>query len=626
MGGFTRPRDLRTSMWMPGGPYHRKGKVYESPPEAAYEPHTVYLLESRYPVKFGIGRADSVDHLIGCCTEGDFEAVLKKYNSERAPIDARESMDNALWPWLDKGKYSRKRVKWWDPGENPNAVLKEIIGEDVDSVCVEGVLEEFSNAEGDDKSSVTGKTAAMNAVANSTGDASTEASSSRIHPPSGASQVPPPPASPPRSPPCRVPASTRPDAFTCPAFPGQHHRTFGTSSPSVIIHGENRLIPPLIAENGVPMGTGPPEDEAHIEANDGHTTHGTQYEHPPDFVTSTPGIKRQLHSSSVVRATEVPLPTDDRPSPTHIGQEAPSSSSENSESNSEATPSDTQKDSQVYERRKQYLPTLQSEPFWRPVLSITVSTRPLAATLLRLCKAHPRGLPFYASIHNDDRKYGGSFGSRMRCMRIARMSGLAVEMAELLGGARGGYIGIRFSVKSVGRLLDSETLASPIPWDKRVIKIGVGNWLHRASEIKEGLQLDAKEKIAPIVMGQGEEKDKGPFQTFGLDDWGTRIDDKTGEFIPWPKSKAVYDHEAAAELNRLNSMLEDDEFIDDEFEGDEVVEDMDDKATIAEVKRRRALHMTKRREAKLKRKDISRTYTREIALTMAQRNRHIVSP
>ena len=48
MGGFTRPTDLRASNWFPGGRYETIGKVYEQPSDAAYEAHTVFLLESRW--------------------------------------------------------------------------------------------------------------------------------------------------------------------------------------------------------------------------------------------------------------------------------------------------------------------------------------------------------------------------------------------------------------------------------------------------------------------------------------------------------------------------------------------------------------------------------------------------
>ena len=122
MGGFTRPQDLRVTNWFPGGPYTLKKKVYESPPQAAYEPHTVFLLEARYPTRHGPGRCNSIEHVVGVCREGDFPALLEQYNSARAPKDEMETMDNAIWPWTKKS--SKPRAVWWEKGERLEDVLQ----------------------------------------------------------------------------------------------------------------------------------------------------------------------------------------------------------------------------------------------------------------------------------------------------------------------------------------------------------------------------------------------------------------------------------------------------------------------------------------------------------------------
>jgi len=153
----------------------------------------------------------------------------------------------------------------------------------------------------------------------------------------------------------------------------------------------------------------------------------------------------------------------------------------------------------------------------------------------------------------------------------------------------------------------------------------VGNWFPRVSEVKEAFALDAKEKVAPIVMGEKEETDKGAFEIFGLDEWGRRISDTTGEVMPWPESKRIQSHEAAKKLTELNYLLDEDDFEIDEDEGI-AVDFMDADAIIAETKRRRKLLNDKRRDLKLKRQDISRTYKREIALSQAQKSRHVVAP
>ena len=125
MGGFTRPRDLRCSNWFPGGEYARK-KIYEKPLVEAYAPHTVFLLESRHFVRHDKGKPESLVHIVGVCRERDFNAIMRKFNSKTSVGDARRSMDNARWPWM-RSPSKIAKVKWWDPGENPEEVIRAIL-------------------------------------------------------------------------------------------------------------------------------------------------------------------------------------------------------------------------------------------------------------------------------------------------------------------------------------------------------------------------------------------------------------------------------------------------------------------------------------------------------------------
>jgi hypothetical protein len=150
-------------------------------------------------------------------------------------------------------------------------------------------------------------------------------------------------------------------------------------------------------------------------------------------------------------------------------------------------------------------------------------------TLSRLSKAHPKGIPFYATVTNDDRKCHMSFSARMRCMRLVRMQGLAVEMAQLLSGHRGGFVGIRFNVNQRGRGVGGEGLDTPIDWEKRVITVGVAKWYTLKDEMKEAFFEDAKSVGGVHFDG---EVDKGPFDVWDLDDHGRRINE-SGEVVPW---------------------------------------------------------------------------------------------
>ncbi|KAJ7208019.1 hypothetical protein GGX14DRAFT_365757, partial [Mycena pura] len=73
----------------------------------------------------------------------------------------------------------------------------------------------------------------------------------------------------------------------------------------------------------------------------------------------------------------------------------------------------------------------------------------------------------------------------MRALRVKRIQDLAIELAQVLAGARGGVVGIRFDTDSIGRGIGGEALADPIPLAKRVIAISVGRFFRFAEEFKE---------------------------------------------------------------------------------------------------------------------------------------------
>ncbi|KZT01303.1 uncharacterized protein LAESUDRAFT_763896 [Laetiporus sulphureus 93-53] len=137
MGGFTRPRDLRISNWFPGGAYLAKRKKYEPPPPEAYTSHTVFLLETRYPVRHELGRKDAIEHFVGVCRTGDFPAVLRKMNSLNSPSEARLAMDNAIWPWVHPKAI--KRQVWLEKGETLQETLARL--EKEDEAAVQAMVE-----------------------------------------------------------------------------------------------------------------------------------------------------------------------------------------------------------------------------------------------------------------------------------------------------------------------------------------------------------------------------------------------------------------------------------------------------------------------------------------------------
>lgn len=126
----------------------------------------------------------------------------------------------------------------------------------------------------------------------------------------------------------------------------------------------------------------------------------------------------------------------------------------------------------------------------------------------------------------------------MRNLRLNRMQDLAVAMAQELSGARGGFVGIRFSPDERGRGVDGEGLDKALDWNKRVIGVGIGNWFSRAQELKEGFKMDADEAVVTPYTSEGVQLDSGPFKMYGLDDWGRRICDVTGEELAYPSKSA----------------------------------------------------------------------------------------
>ncbi|KAH8105457.1 hypothetical protein BXZ70DRAFT_871021, partial [Cristinia sonorae] len=206
--------------------------------------------------------------------------------------------------------------------------------------------------------------------------------------------------------------------------------------------------------------------------------------------SSTPKHTRSFHSSAVSRATEVSTPLALAPSP----------------------PAKAQSDELTAFRGK-YLRTLHETPFWRPILSLTFTTRPIALTIARLSRGMERGTPFYTTVDPADRAHCSSFSSRMRSLRISRMQSLTSQITRKLQGEHGGVPGVRFSGSDKGRGIEGEALDAPIDASHRQIKVGVADWHPLAKEIKETFEYEAEENGARDVV-----------QVFGLDEKGLRTD------------------------------------------------------------------------------------------------------
>ncbi|KAJ7629396.1 hypothetical protein DFH06DRAFT_1057011 [Mycena polygramma] len=584
MSGFTRPSDLRSSNWFPGGAYVSSGKVYESPVEEAYEPHTVFLLESRYNVRYGSGRVEAPEYMYGVCREEDLPAVLETYNSARAPRVVLEAMDNARWPMGEKRR-PQKRQKWWIDQEDRSQTLQEldlpVPAPDANVIWEE---DDGDEVQAQTKAKTTRVTAFTPRKTGSSailhGDISSPALSVRAFHSSSIvrvgsdsyndddivpdfylqnKQVKGTPDSGEPEPlqdssslmenltegilsdeivastrrhPSKIPVEiesegviVHPSGFVVPtpspytAAPERKHRErdLAQQTAAVAERVSEQDLADVTAETSSRKGKVPYE----VRQADGTVVHPSgfepptaadEFEHSGNSTTDShigqqPLVlgKRGFHTTASSRAQEVQLDFNPVPSKQQLAE--------------------------AFVPRDVYMPTLATTPLWRPLITLTTSTRPIAMTLVRLAKGLPTGRPFHADIDNHDKKCRVSYVNRMRSMRMTRIQNLAVEMAQTLAGMRGGVIGIRFNTESFGRGIGGEGLADPIPHQKRVIGVGLGKWYRLAEEAKEMYRTRAAEEIpAP-----------GPFDIYDLDDFGNKLSE-TGEVVPWtPRGETITD-------------------------------------------------------------------------------------
>ncbi|KAJ7640169.1 hypothetical protein B0H17DRAFT_994872 [Mycena rosella] len=587
MSGFTRPKDLRTSNWFPGGSYIERGKVYESPAQEAYEPHTVFLFESRYNIRFGVGRVEAPEYIYGMCREQDLPAVLKIYNSEAAGREVLELMDNARWPWGPQAQPHR-RVKWWTDSNDLNDTLKELGSEIKPSPFGEEHMVEEED-EDEPKTRTPMKTVQKK-------DKKTKASHrvTALNPIRARSNA----SSPP--PDLPSPASARafhsssvlfvghsynddrivPDFYVqrkqAKAKEGEHQESDASEKPQLqdtpslmdhlsdgimsdeIVASTRRLpskIPTeLFNADGVlvhPSGfviptpshsASPerPERERDLAQQTAAVAERVLEEDYTDVTAETSSRRGKVpfevrHEDGTVShpsGFEPPTAADDfehsgnSTVDSHIGQQPlvlPGTKRGLHTSASARAEVISARQPEAYVPRSEYLLTLDETPFWRPLLTLTVSTRPIAHTLLRLSRGLETGRPFHAALSNDDKKCRISFAHRMRAIRLKRMQDLAVEMGQVLAGARGGAVGIRFETDSMGRGIGGDGLEDPLPMENRVISVGVGEYYQLAAELKELFR----------ARGEDEIFESKPFNIFGLDDFGMKLDAQ-GAVVPWP--------------------------------------------------------------------------------------------
>ncbi|KAJ3926524.1 MAG: hypothetical protein NXY57DRAFT_948055 [Lentinula lateritia] len=574
MGGFTRPTDIRASHWWPGGSYVSEGKQYEEPSPFAYEPHTVFLLESRYDIKYEIGRKDSPAHIVAVCRASDFEAVLEMFNSKSTPHDCKQLMDNARWPWLTPKKH--RSIKWWTSAEERLEALHDL-GYSPPSLGQQAVQDALQQAvrDNDDEELKAKKdfrrhlaqTAAVAARVSEEQQLSNIATDIKplqgkipfelefedgtVAHPSGF--VPPTPADKQYDPEYHL--SPHPHSRVATELRRRQMETVNEHHSDSLVprieqwkalkerkDQEGGLMSTLtsgILSGGVSAATEPRDAKIPTEIHGVHDNAVAQpMQHPSGFV---PPTARMSRGESDARTSVVKGQNSNSGEAPEAPERWPTFASGDihnaDEVKSTVAPSvSPQKHFQdVSHLRKEYFEFIKDEPFWRPLISLTVSTRPIAKTLARLSRGLSQGKPFYSVVPPDDRKSKASFAGRLRSLRVTRMRTLAIEMAQLLAGARGGPIGVRFDEHSRGRGIDGEGLEKPIPWNKRVIGVGIGQWYPLSDELTQSFKVLAEKEVTEVYesdFGGKDNKSKSPFLIYQFDDNGRPIGE-VPEF-PWP--------------------------------------------------------------------------------------------
>ncbi|KAL0573942.1 hypothetical protein V5O48_008011 [Marasmius crinis-equi] len=545
--GLTR----RASSRLPGGAYEESQEKIEKPSPEAYQPHTVYLLESRYHVSYGAGRVEHFEHAYGYCRTPDFEQVVRMYNSEQCPPAEKQAMDNALWPW--RRPDSVKSIKWWnDNNELQEAQLDLSIPNTSPKVTVSS--HGTASQPADDSWTRPGDAVKASGKDFERRDVQTDSVKHRVSEENLNDivvQL--------QSRGHKVPfeveledgSVAHPSGFVPPTAADKFndHAMVGQNSPPLVDSTRKRIPPEDTHSEAVP---GISQWEA-IKAREAEEK--ILMPHLTETILSR-GVSAETKPRNAKIPTEihgVGDGTDGQPTQHPSGFIPPSPMMARGEYDARITTIDSELalSDTIKKRRARYLEHIQNEPFWRPLLAITVSTRPLADTIMRLAKSLSGGSALHASVPEDDRKSKTSYPERLRQLRMDRLKSLAVGLAEALAGERGGLVGLRFSPEDGGRGTAGAGLEKPIPWEKRVIGVGVGEWVPLADEFKRGF-----EEVAKTIPHSRGEENLEPFLVYGLDEQGKPVDSDIVAKFPWPKTvmESPVSEEARAAVSRIKDL------------------------------------------------------------------------
>jgi hypothetical protein len=433
---------------MPGGAYIRKAKLYESPDPTAYTPHTVFLVQSRYSVNQTLGRANTPEYIVGFVAENRFKKYLRQINSGWAGDDMLEIMDNACWPGISENA-TLKRVKWWNPDENPDAIRGAVL--EAPGNKHEGLVDTTVATPLVPRSESKGEATELDAEAKGTkveeekydsDDDDLLADLARVDEAKQARR--------------REKAKLKRKGGSDVAI--QHFNTIPFNPATVLYEHKLKRVPAKLTTQQVSYIS----DKEKLRYYTKYLSHLPTPDTKP-MTPETPGYDENLLD------------------PTFIETVLAGTS---------------------YEYRKKYIPRLAEQPFWLPVVAVTLPTRPLARTVARLAKALPRGLPYLASVPQEDFKCKNSLPSRMLNLRLVRMRRLAIQTAERLAGYFGGFPGLRFDSSMPGRGVNGTMLDAPAtPEQRRVIAL-VANWYDMSQDEVDAYKTEGRVSITAGFMDE----------------------------------------------------------------------------------------------------------------------------
>jgi len=124
----------------------------------------------------------------------------------------------------------------------------------------------------------------------------------------------------------------------------------------------------------------------------------------------------------------------------------------------------------------------------------------------------------------------------MRNLRVERMTGLAVDIAQLLAGARGGFIGFA-SARRTGSWHKWCGSRGTFAQEKRTVRLVLATGILAPRILRKPSARTPKLTLERSVLDWriSARLSRSPVWMI----FGRRIDDTTGEIIPWRESKAI---------------------------------------------------------------------------------------